>query len=126
PKPLVKRVVDAAYQHASAHKLSPLLILAIIEQESSLRHNVVNSYGAHGLMQVVPRWHRQRIKTLPSPTALLEPEGNIQVGTSILADYVKAKDGNVSAALQKYSGNARNYSVKVHSHQRNLEELLNR
>ena len=124
PEPLVQRIVRSAYQEANQHDLSPLLILAIVMKESSLRPDARSSYGALGLMQVVPRFHKDKLPKSKKPAdVLLRPEDNIRVGASILAEYLDWKKGSLSAALVKYSGNARGYVQKVKSYEAELEQV---
>lgn len=115
PQSIVNRIVSAAYKESSRQGLSPFLILAIIEKESGFRPDVVNFYGAVGLMQVVPRYHHDKLKAPKSQAllALKNPEVNVAVGVRILKEYLAQKEGNLEAALIKYSGNARQYTKKV-------------
>lgn len=125
PEDLVERIIVSAYEEGARHDLSPLLILAIIMKESSLQASVQNRYGAMGLMQVVPRFHQDKLPRGKTPKeVLLKPEGNIQVGTQILAEYLILKKGSMSDALKKYSGNARNYEVIVNRYKSELESVL--
>lgn len=121
---LVQAIVLSAYNQADEKGLSPLLILAIIEKESSLRPQVVNSYGAVGLMQVVPRWHPEKLESDDHVTELQQPETNIRVGATILSQYLKSKNGDLQAALKKYSGNAKGYAEKVASFRQELRAAL--
>ncbi len=123
PLPEVTRIVKAAFHEGPRHGVPPLLILAIIEKESSFRSQVVNFYGAMGLMQVVPRYHREKLDQKKGLQQLLVPETNVRVGTQILAEYLKAHKGDLPAALKKYSGNAREYFTKVAAYRRNLMKV---
>lgn len=123
PVEITERVVRAAYKEGEQRELSPLLILAIVEKESSFRHEVVNSYGAMGLMQVVPRYHREKLTEGQGTEQLLNPETNIRVGSQILSEYLGAKKGNLQAALKKYSGNAREYFQRVVRYRDRLREV---
>ncbi len=120
---LTERVVRAAYEEGERHDMSPLLILAIVEKESSLRPEVVNNYGAMGLMQVVPRYHPDKLSEDEGKEQLLHPETNIRVGAKILSEYLNAKKGNLQAALKKYSGNARQYFQKVAHYRKDLQTV---
>ena len=124
-KPLnqVERIVRVAYTEAKKHSLSPLLVLAIIEKESSLKDNARSNYGAVGLMQVVPRYHLEKLKNGEKSQAFLVPETNIRVGTQILSDYMLKNNGNLKKALKKYSGNAADYSKTVIVLKTNLEKV---
>jgi soluble lytic murein transglycosylase-like protein len=55
-------------------------------------------------MQVLPHWHQKKVAAVGGEPQLLEIEPNIQVGTAILAEYLKATDGKVDAALARYRG----------------------
>jgi len=124
PLELVQTAVRSAWREAQVHNLSPLLVLAIIETESGFRHQVVNTYGAMGLMQVVPRWHPEKLSPFEESSQLLNPEVNIRVGTQILAEYLERKNGNLPRALAKYSGGASSYYEKVQRHKRVLQQKL--
>lgn len=121
---LVRKIVLTAYSQADELGLSPLLILAVIEKESSLRPQVVNSYGAVGLMQVVPRWHPEKLESTDHVAELQEPETNIRVGAKILKQYLQAKNGDLQAALKKYSGNAQDYAEKVSHFRQELKDVI--
>lgn len=120
----VERIVDASFTEASKHGLNPLLVLAVIEKESSLQADVSNKYGAKGLMQVVPRWHPEKMDAVTHPKGLYHPETNIRVGTTILAEYLEKYAGNVDRALKKYSGSATDYAQTVKRYKAELERVL--
>lgn len=120
---LVQTAVEVAYEQAAMYGLPPTLILAIIEQESGFRPEVVNNHGAVGLMQVVPRYHREKLETRDGIKELQNPEANIRVGSQILNEYLAMHGGNLAQALKKYSGNARNYFEKVSRLEFNLRKV---
>lgn len=132
PFDFVASIVKDAYEEGARYNVPPLLILAIIEKESSFRHDVVNYYGATGLMQVVPSFHMDKVSKVTDTTLkdsseavvkLTEPTVNIKVGTAILADYIRGSKGNLSAALARYSGKATNYEPKVAKFRMKLESI---
>jgi len=81
---------------------------------------VKNSYGAMGLMQVVPRFHPEKIK---AGETLLDPDVNVRVGAQILNEYLRWHEGELNAALKRYSGVARNYARDVLTSQYELVEI---
>lgn len=110
-EPQVRRYVNLAFAHARPSEgVTPELLLAMMEKESSLREHVTNSYGAMGLMQVVPRFHPEKIRPGES---LLVPEVNVRVGARILREYLSWSNGDLDKALKRYSGNARQYGQTV-------------
>ena len=107
----IREYVELAWKEASKRNgMSPELLIAVMQKESSLRPKVQSSYGAQGLMQVVRRWHHDKLH--PSES-LFDPEVNIRVGADVLAEYLEEADGSLSKALRKYSGNARGYATRV-------------
>lgn len=113
---VAERIVDAAYREAEHTKLSPLLLLAVIAQESSFSPSAKSGYGAQGLMQVVARIHTKEVAKLHHPAKLWHPESNIATGAAILQRYVKSAGGNLDQALTRYSGNATAYATRVRGH----------
>lgn len=105
---LLQRLViaDAVFTAAKKHEVPVSQILGIIRIESTFNTKAVSSYGAVGLMQVVPRIHKERI----GAASMFDPKPNVDVGTSILKEYV-TKHG-VNAGLVRYSGNATDYGAK--------------
>jgi soluble lytic murein transglycosylase-like protein len=124
PQESVTRIVNAAYDEGAKTAVSPLLILAVIEKESSLNIDASNTYGAKGLMQVVPRFHPDKMKGVSARSGLFHPETNIRVGAQILREYLAAKRGNVEGALVKYSGNALHYAQRVLMYKAKLNEVV--
>jgi soluble lytic murein transglycosylase-like protein len=116
PSLLAARIVNAAYAAASRYQLSPSLVLAIISRESTFNPRATSGYGAQGLMQVVPRFHMDKVQEAARATtteaSLFHPETNIAVGTRILAEYRDA-ESSLPRALVKYSGKAARYIEKV-------------
>ena len=117
----VRKYVDLAWAEASKReRLDPELLIAIIQKESAFRPKVQNRYGAQGLMQVVRRWHRDKLH--PSES-LFDPEVNIRVGADVLEEYLAQAGGNMDSALRKYSGNARGYVNTIRKESRTLARV---
>jgi soluble lytic murein transglycosylase-like protein len=125
PASQAHRIVDAAYRVGGQRGVPPTLLLAIVAQESSFNPQARSSYGAQGLMQVVPRFHPEKVQGIAHPEGLNHPESNIEVGALVLKDYWK-RSGNLSAALARYSGGANQYAQKVFRHWAQFERVLPR
>ncbi len=123
-KALALRIVNTVYREAASHNVSPLLALAIIEKESGFQPEAVNPSGATGLMQVIRRFHLDKLKNEPHPKALQHPETNIRVGVAVLKDYLTLSGGDVRRALTQYSGGARTYASQVQSVEGRLTKLV--
>lgn len=122
-------VVGVVLKEGRAQGVDPLLILAVIGVESSFDPTAASEQGALGLMQVVPRFHMDKLATL-GVTALLRPEANIAVGVRILKDAIRRGGADVAAGLQLYNGavtdDTRAYANRVLDEQKRIEQALPR
>jgi soluble lytic murein transglycosylase-like protein len=114
----------AAAEEAGAKVgIDPLLIVAIMGVESSFNARAVSNMGAQGLMQVIPKYHQDKIGARRGGNALFDPEFNVHVGTQVLHEGLR-RYGSLQRALQYYNGsltdpNAR-YTRKVLSFKKRL------
>jgi hypothetical protein len=124
-----RQMVETAYRAARQVGLDPLLVLAVISVESRFNPVAESVMGAKGLMQIIPRFHRDKLAEYGGPEALLDPESNILVGSRILQEYVY-RTGTLEAGLQFYNGAASDesaqYAQKVMAERHRLEELVRR
>lgn len=121
---VVRKYVDLAWEEARKREwLAPELLIAIMQKESSLQPKVQSRYGAQGLMQVVRRWHHDKLH--PSES-LFDPEVNIRVGADVLEEYLALSNGNIDQALRKYSGNASGYVNTILKESRTLARVAER
>lgn len=110
---LASRIVKTAYREAIFSGVSPILVLAIIEKESSFQPGARSPVGAVGLMQVMAKYHAKRFSPPGKLIDLTHVETNIKVGSKILREYLDATQGNLKLALSRYSGNTKGYPVAV-------------
>lgn len=116
-------ITNAAFNAAQNRGIDPTLVLAVAAVESKFKPGAVNSAtGATGLMQVVPKWHQDKVMDAGGESSLLLIAPNIDVGAAILAEYVDADAGNVSSALGRYLGTA-GANRYVNQVQREMEHL---
>lgn len=78
------------------------LVMAIIKNESDFVPDTIGEDGDMGLMQVVPKWHRNRMENLDI-TDIMNPEQNVRLGVSYLKECLKKHPGNTSLALMAYN-----------------------
>jgi hypothetical protein len=83
--------------------LDPLLIIAVIAVESRFNPIAESSAGAKGLMQIIPKYHGDKLEEFGGEQAVFEPAANIHVGARILKEYLR-RTGNLGIALQMYAG----------------------
>jgi len=95
-----------AYKVGKEEKVEPTLILAIVGVESSYNPFAASPVGARGLMQVMPKIHKDKFEALsPGDWSPLNPEMNMRVGAKIIREYTR-RTGSVSAGLSWYVGAA--------------------
>ena len=118
--------VSSAYRAGAQHSVDPLLILAVMAVESRYNPVAESGMGAKGLMQVIPKFHLEKLLDHGGEQALLEPEVNNTVGTQILREYTR-RLGDLEAGLQMYGGAldepTAQYSAKVLAERARLEML---
>jgi soluble lytic murein transglycosylase-like protein len=82
--------------------------------------------GAKGLMQVIAKYHPEKLSDHGGEHALLEPEVNILVGAQILREYQR-RFGDTETALQMYAGAldepTSQYASKVFAEKARLDVL---
>lgn len=96
-------VLSVAELSAREAGLDPLLLVAMMAIESSFNPKAESHMGAQGLMQVIPRWHMDKIGEDAGVDALFDPVFNVQVGTLVLLEGLQ-RYGSLQAALQYYGG----------------------
>lgn len=113
--------------------LDPVLVVAVIAVESRFNPMSESPLGALGLMQVIPRFHKDKLED-ESPgraadKALLDPATNVRVGSRILSESIRRQGGLVEG-LQYYAGATddadRGYSTKVLAEKQRLEQVPRR
>ena len=121
--------VSSAYRAGQEHAVDPLLILAVMAIESRYNPVAESSMGAKGLMQIIPKYHQEKLLEHGGEFALLDPEVNILVGAQILREYLR-RFGATETALQMYGGAmdepTGQYSGKVLAEKARLKQFLAR
>lgn len=122
-------LVSEAYAAGSATGVDPLLILAVMAIESRFNPFAESHFGAKGLMQVVPRFHLDKLAAHGGEEAVLDPRTNIHVGAQILREYVR-RTGSLEEGLQLYAGAGddptQGYAQKVIAEKRRMADVVAR
>lgn len=120
-----------SFAHAAGYQmgLDPLLIIAVIAVESRFNPIAESVAGAKGLMQVIPKYHPEKLQPHGGEQAVFDPQTNILVGSQILKEYL-ARTGSLTSALQMYAGASNDledaYSAKVMTEKQRLQQVINR
>jgi soluble lytic murein transglycosylase-like protein len=124
-------MVRTAFHEGRRNDVDPLLILAVIAVESRFNPIAESEQGAVGLMQIVPRFHMDKVDAGVDAAgpSFLPPRTNIAIGTRILKDSIR-RGGGEAAGLQLYNGSfddeSRAYANRVQIERRRLEAALPR
>ncbi len=96
-------IVAKSVVESKTQQIDPFLVLALMGHESSYKKDAESSYGAQGLMQVVPRFHKASMKQVGIGNILEAPIAKqIQLGTRVLKEFL-GDDKPVEIALQHYN-----------------------
>ena len=121
-------VFEVAELVGRERRIDPLLILAIIGVESSFNPFAESAMGARGLMQVIPRFHMDKVPTGTSSSNWFDPAVNIRAGVRVLEEAIRRR-GDLTAGLQSYSGSSSaegSYADKVLAEKARLEKAARR
>lgn len=98
---------DVIEDEAWANGLDPLLVSAVIYQESRFRPEAISPANAHGLMQLLPPTARdvarQEGKPEPRTDALRDVRTNVALGTRHLRELLERYTGSTVRALAAYN-----------------------
>jgi len=124
-----EQLVGAAYDVGQQVGLDPLLILAVVAIESRFNPIAESGMGAKGLMQVIPKYHQDKLIEHGGEEAVLDPMTNILLGARILKEYIR-RMGSLEAGLQFYNGALSDptsqYAQKVIAEQERLRQAVRR
>jgi soluble lytic murein transglycosylase-like protein len=89
------------HREALRARLTPELVLAVIDVESRFDRYAISRVGAQGLMQVMPFW----LKEIGHPDDnLIHAHTNLRLGCTILRFYLDKERGDLRSALRRYNG----------------------
>jgi soluble lytic murein transglycosylase-like protein len=85
---------------AQRHRVDPLLLHAVIKQESGYRRSIRSHAGAIGLMQIMPATGASLGVSTPD---LVIPESNVDAGARLLKKLYYKYSGNFQLVLAAYN-----------------------
>ena len=95
---------DVIEEHSQKHKINPLLVTALIRQESRFEPEIRSTAGAVGLMQMMPKtgaWAAENLNL--KNYALDNPKDNIKLGTWFLDQIHRTFKNNSLLAVASYN-----------------------
>ena len=124
-----EQLVGAAHEAGTRLGMDPLLILAVMAVESRFNPIAESVMGAKGLMQVIPKFHQDKLEEHGGEDSVFDPMTNILVGTRILKDAVR-RGGGLMPGLQLYAGafgdDGQMYAQKVIAEKERMQQTLKR
>lgn len=122
-------IFAAAQASGKELRIDPLLIIAVISVESGFNPFSQSVIGAKGLMQVLPRYHMDKLPDEADRLGFLDPVTNVRVGAKVLHESIR-RYGGVESGLQQFGGALndpeRRYSSRVLAERQRLEQAAQR
>lgn len=100
---LSKDVQKYIFELCGKKNIDPATVIAMIERESNYDETAIGDNGdSLGLMQIQPRWNRERMEKLNCHD-LLDPYQNVTVGVDYLSELL-SYDNSLEWVLMAYNG----------------------
>lgn len=101
--PLDEGLQDHIFMVCEDYGIEPELVMGMIFRETDYGRELIGDSGdSLGLMQIQPKWHKDRMARLGC-TDLLDPYQNVDVGIDFIAELINQR-GSVEWALMAYNG----------------------
>jgi soluble lytic murein transglycosylase len=100
---------DTVEAAAAEHDVDPLLIWAVMREESRYDPEALSYVGARGLMQVMPAtqtWIAEQMGEELSPGDAYTPEASVRMGAWFLRFLMNYFDGDMDLVIAAYNGGA--------------------
>lgn len=117
---MAKQIVRLSFEE----KISPELIVAIIQVESSFNPMAISNKNARGLMQVMPMWAKEF--KLKKVCELHNIDTGIRIGIKVLKIHIQEQNGDLSEGLYYYVNKDRSYVENVYKAMGEFVLFLNR
>jgi hypothetical protein len=124
---VMQEFVRTAFVAGQGIGVDPLLIIAVMAVESGFNPIAESVAGAKGLMQIIPKFHAEKLEEFGGEKAIFEPRANILVGSQILREYIQ-RMGDVGLGLRIYGGGPidgeNRYPDRVLDEKRRLQQVV--
>jgi len=111
---IAKEINTAIIKYSREYRLPPTFVLHLMKRESNFDTLAKSKAGAVGLMQVMPKAHKDKMKKIGITNGdLYHIDNNVRLGCWILRNYFN-KTGSIEKALKKYvGGNHATYATDI-------------
>ncbi len=126
-KNYIEEYVFEIIEEGNYYNVPPSLVLAVVEKESTYYWQARN--GEHyGLMQINPKWHKDRMEKLGVEDLAANPYNNLLVGIDYISELLKKYEDSYDA-LNVYNSGSTNgiagqYALSVMSKKYEIDEYL--
>jgi hypothetical protein len=124
----VTSIVYSLITWGERFNIDPKLLAAIIMKESKFDPHAISPSGALGLMQIIPRWHLEKIIAAKEATGnpeIFNTNTNIYLGAWVMSDCLK-KFKLETALTSCYSGGHQDYSASVLNYRNQITNFIKR
>jgi soluble lytic murein transglycosylase-like protein len=113
--PEFSKITDSVFNQSRKHGFNPYLVMAVIFVESRFNRHAVSKAGAYGLMQVNYQVWKKELNI--DFKKITQVDYNIELGLTILENYLKETSGDIMKALILYNNGYKyansNYHEKI-------------
>lgn len=101
---VAKKIANAVDEYSKLYQLPKKLILAIIFKESSFNIFAKSKVGAIGLMQIIPKYHQDKIDNMEikDNRLLYHIKNNINLGCQIWRTYYDMSKKDLDETFHRY------------------------
>jgi soluble lytic murein transglycosylase-like protein len=101
---LLSKINTAILKYADMYDLPPELVVFVMKRESNFNPRAKSRVGAIGLMQVFPKWHKNKMKEMGITYGqVYDIDNNVRLGCWILREYLDLHN-SIDKALTRYVG----------------------
>ncbi len=102
---LLNTYIDAVSKWGAEYSIPPLLLLSIIWRESSFNAATHSSANARGPMQVIYKYHTEKLKRIGKGEMDLHAiDTGVRVGTEIMREYFDRFNQDIFRTMKAYVG----------------------
>lgn len=109
---ILAEIDEAIMLYSKLYNIPPVFVVYLMKRESNFSPRAFSSVGAVGLMQVFPKWHRDKMDEMGiTHEEVYDIDNNVRLGCWILRNYID-QTGSIDKALTKYVGGKHPQYVK--------------
>ena len=108
---IINEIDKAIMKYSAMYKLPPELVVYVMDRESKFSTLAKSSAGAIGLMQILPKYHRDKMDEMGIEyKEVYHIDNNVRLGCWILREYYN-NTKSIDKALTRYVGGKHNKYV---------------